>query len=76
MLTLILTFALIYFVMWLAVKIIGLAFKIALFPIKLAFSLIFAIIGYVVFPALIIFFVLPLIVVIIGAFIGKVICKV
>lgn len=76
MLTLILTFALIYFVMWLAVKIIGLAFKIALFPIKLAFSFIFAIIGYVVFPALIIFFVLPLIVVIIGAFIGKVICKV
>ena len=59
--------------MWLAVKIIGLAFKIALFPVKLAFSLLFAIIGYVVFPALIIFFVLPLIAVIIGALICKVV---
>ncbi|MDO4967065.1 MAG: hypothetical protein Q4E51_10215 [Lachnospiraceae bacterium] len=74
MLALILTFAFIYFIMWLLVKIIGLAFKIALFPVKLIFSLLFAIIGYVVFPALIIFFVLPLIVVIIGALIGKAIC--
>lgn len=76
MLTLILTFAFIYFVMWLAVKIIGLVFKIALFPVKLAFSLLFAIIGYVVFPALIIFFVLPLIAVIIGALICKVVCRI
>ena len=76
MLTLILTFAFVYFIMWLSVKIIGLAFKIALFPVKLAFSLLFAIIGFVVFPALIVFFVLPLIVVIIGALIGKVICRV
>ena len=76
MLTLILTFMLLYFVMWLTVKIIGLAFKIALFPIKLAFSIIFAVIGYIVFPALIIFFILPLIAVIIGAFITKSICGV
>ena len=76
MLTLILTFAFLYFVMWLAVKIIGLAFKIALFPVKLAFSLLFAIIGYVVFPALIIFFVLPLIVVIIGALTCKAVCRI
>ena len=74
MLILILTFTLIYFVMWLLVKIIGFAFKIALFPIKLAFSIIFAIIGCVVFPALIIFFIVPLIAVTIGALIGKAIC--
>ena len=76
MLTIILIFAFIYFCMWLLVKIIGLAFKIALFPVKLAFSLIFAIIGSIVFPALIIFFVLPLIAVVIGALIGKTVCKV
>ena len=69
MFTLILTFAFIYFVMWLLVKIIGFAFKIALFPLKLVFSLVFAIIGYIVFPALIVFFVLPIIAVIFGALI-------
>lgn len=76
MFTLILTFVFIYFVMWLVIKVIGLAFKIALFPVKLAFSLLFAIIGYVVFPALIIFFVLPLIVVIIGALTCKAVCRI
>lgn len=76
MFTLFLTFAFIYFVLWLEVKIIGLAFKIALFPVKLVFSLVFAVIGFIVFPALIIFFLVPLIVVIIGALIGKAFCRV
>lgn len=76
MFTLFLTFAFIYFVMWLVVKIIGLAFKIALLPVKLVFSLVFAVIGFIVFPALIIFFLVPLIVVIIGALIGKAFCRV
>ena len=76
MITIFLTFAFIYFVMWFVVKIIGLAFKIALFPVKLVFSLVFAVIGFIVFPAFIIFFLLPLIVVIIGALIGKAFCKV
>lgn len=73
MITLILGFGLIYFIFWLGFKALGLVFKIALFPIKLVFTLIFAIIGYIVFPALVILFFIPLIVVLISWIIGRII---
>jgi len=71
MITTILTFAIIYFVIWACFKLLGLILKVALFPVKIVLSLLFAIIGYVVFPALLIFFVIPLIVVLIIGLIGN-----
>lgn len=73
MITLILGFGLIYFMFWLVFKGLGLVLKIALFPVKLVLTLIFAIIGYIVFPALLILFLIPLIVVFISWIIGKII---
>ena len=73
MLAIILIFAFIYFIMWFFFKALGLALKIAVFPIKLIVGLVFAIITCIAFPALIIFFAVPLIVVIISWTIGKII---
>ena len=73
MLTIILIFAFIYFIMWFLFKALGLVLKIALFPIKLIVGLVFAIIGFVVFPALIIFFIIPLIAILVSWTIGKII---
>lgn len=76
MMDLIMTFALIYFILWLTFKMLGLVVKIALFPIKLAFSIIFAILGIIVFPAMVIFFMVPLIAVIGAWLIGKIFCPI
>ena len=73
MLAIILIFAFIYFIMWFFFKALGLALKIAVFPIKLIVGLVLAIIGFVVFPALIIFFIIPLIAILVSWTIGKII---
>ena len=71
MLSLILTFAFIYCVLWVLVRVIGFILKIALFPVKLVVSLIFAVIGMVLFPAFIVLFLIPLVMVIIFRLAGK-----
>lgn len=76
MITLILTFTFIYFVMWLVFKLLGLVFKIALFPIKLLLSIIFAIVGYIVFPALVLFFMFPLLAVVCCWIFSKMFCPI
>ena len=73
MLAIILIFAFIYFIMWFFFKALGLALKIAVFPIKLIVGLVLAIITFIAFPALIIFFIIPLIAILVSWTIGKII---
>lgn len=76
MMILILTFSLIYFVLWACFKLLGLVLEVALFPVKFIFGVAFAIIGYVVFPALLFFFMVPVIAILISWIISKIICPI
>lgn len=74
MITLLMTFGLIYFILWAVFKLLGLAIKIAFFPLKLAFGVLFGILGYVIVPVLAILFIVPIVFIISCWIFSKIFC--
>lgn len=55
-----LVFSFLYFVLWLTLKIVGVAVKIAFFPIRLVFGIVFGIVAFFIVSPLAILLIVPL----------------